>query len=182
MQIYSTEGSLLFNTIPQHNDAPVPHWRILHKARSANGCYRHRSIYTAMESLHPSQDGINAPMCSAITLITTIFQWNKRVAFNLSFNIHDLRNFAYWNPSYVDIDAIRPFVIKWWRHTSTLLPHVFSALTYLASHSHPYKRYHCPCLTVTSEQTSNPAFLLLHFQFSISIRIIIIVFRILFTS
>jgi hypothetical protein len=80
-------------------------------------------------------------MCSGITLIVTILQWNKWVSFNRSFNFHDPQNFTYWNPSYVDTDAIRPFVIKWWRHTSTLLlPYIFSALTYLASHSHPRKR------------------------------------------
>lgn len=92
-----------------------------------------------MESVHPCQDGISAPMCSGITLIITIFQWNKWVAFNFSFNFHYLRNFTYWNPSYVDIDAIWRFVIEWWRHTSTLLPYAFSALTYLASYSHPRK-------------------------------------------
>jgi len=37
MQMYSTEGSLLSNTIPQDSDAPVPHWHILQKAGSANG-------------------------------------------------------------------------------------------------------------------------------------------------
>lgn len=31
-QIYSIEGSLLFNTIPQHSDVPVPPCHILQKA------------------------------------------------------------------------------------------------------------------------------------------------------
>ena len=95
-----------------------------------------------MESLHPCQDGINARMYSRFTLIITIFQRNKWVAFKLSLNFHGLRNFTYWNPSYVDIDATPPFVIKWWRHTSTLLlPYIFSALTYLASHSRTCNKY-----------------------------------------
>jgi hypothetical protein len=78
MQIYSTEESLFFNIIPQHSDAPVPHWHVLQKAGSANGfpgmAAKATARFTAMESLHPRQDGINAPVCSGITLIITIFK------------------------------------------------------------------------------------------------------------